>query len=107
MKQSAAYGSLLILLQVASIHAPAQTTVQDIFGRILNVHGITLVDWDGYMVNPALKLYVFPPTNGVLPGTANLTANGSRVYFDTPSTVSTSGPSKNVSLTSSTLGMPV
>ncbi len=85
----------------------AQTVVQDIFGRTLNQHGITLVDWDGYMANPALKFYLFPPTNGVLPGTAILTANGPRLYFDTPSSVSTNGPSKTISFTSAATGVPV
>src|SRR5207245_1731527 len=85
----------------------AQTILQDIFGRNLNQHGITLVDWDGYMANPLLKFYLFPPTNGVLPGTATLTASGPRLYFDTPSTVSTNGPAKTISFTNATAGMPV
>src|SRR5437667_3162928 len=98
-------GALLGLLFLA-VTAPAQTTVQDIFGRSLNQHGITLVDWDGYMANPLLKFYVFAPTNSLLPGTATLTANAARLYFDTPGTVSTSGPSKTISLTNSAAGAP-
>src|SRR6266446_3388932 len=85
----------------------AQSGVQDIFGRSLNQHGITLVDWDGYLANPLLKFYIFPPTNGVLPGTATLTANGQRLYFDTNSTVSANGPSKAISLTNAAVGVPV
>jgi Putative Ig domain len=77
--------------------AEAQTQVQDIFGRSVNQRGITLVDWDGYVANPLIKFYVLPPTNAALPGTATLTANGIRLYFDTPSTVSTNGPSKTLS----------
>src|SRR5213593_1805362 len=99
-------GTLLGLLFLA-VTAPAQSGVQDIFGRTLNQHGITLVDWDGCMANPLLKFYLFPPTNGVLPGTATLTANGARLYFDTPSSVSTNGPSKTISLTNVAVGMPV
>src|SRR5437879_2974520 len=89
-------GALLGLLFLA-VTAPAQSVVQDIFGRTLNQHGITLVDWDGYMANPALKFLLLPPTNGALPGTAVVTANGVRLYFDTPSSASTNGPSKTVS----------
>src|SRR5437667_1330862 len=99
-------GALLGLLFLA-VTAPAQSVVQDIFGRTLNQQGITLVDWDGYMANPLLKFYVFPPTNAVLPGSATLTANGGRLYFDTPSSLSTNGPSKTVSLTNASLGVPV
>ena len=97
----------LAALTCLTFSAPSQTVVQDIFGRALNQNGITLVDWDGYMANPALKFYLFPPTNGVLPGSAVLTANGDRLYFDTPSTVSTSGPSKTISFTAAAVGVPV
>jgi hypothetical protein len=85
----------------------AQTIVKDIFDRSLNVHGITLVDWDGYLANPLIKIYVFPPANGVLPGSATLTANGRRLYFDTPGAVSTNGPSRTISLSSAAVGAPV
>lgn len=85
----------------------AQTMIQDIFGRSLNQHGITLVDWDGYMANPLLKFYVLPPTNAALPGSATLTANGPRLYFDTPGSVSPNGPSKTISLASAGVGVPV
>src|SRR6266446_4383920 len=85
----------------------AQSGVQDIFGRSLNQQGITLVDWDGYLANPLLKFYVFPPTNGVLPGSARLAANSARLYFDTPSSVSTNGPAKTISLPNGPVGVPV
>src|SRR5439155_15472434 len=94
----------LVMAQALCFAAVAQTGVQDIFGRSLNQHGVTLVDWDGYLANPLIKFYVFPPTNGVLPGSATLTANGRRLYFDTPGAVSTNGPSKTVSLTSAAVG---
>lgn len=98
---------ILIFFLTALLNTRAQTIVQDIFGRPLNQHGITLVDWDGYMANPLLKIYVFPPTNAVLPGSATLSADGGRLYFDTPSSVSSTGPSKTISLTSATPGVPV
>jgi hypothetical protein len=65
------------------------------------------VDWDGYLANPLIKLYVFPPTNAVLPGSATLTADGARLYFDTASSVSAAGPSKVISLASAGAGIPV
>src|SRR5438034_4325661 len=97
----------LLILPVLHFAASAQTTVKDIFGRSLNGHGITLVDWDGYLANPLLKFFVFPPPNVALPGSATLTANGQRLYFDMPSSVSTNGPSKTVSLSNAGLGVPV
>src|ERR1035438_8435891 len=87
--------------------ASGQTTVQDIFGRTLNQRGIALVDWDGYMANPLLTFYIFPPTNAALPGPATLTANGARLYFDTPSNVNADGPGKTISLTAPGVGVPL
>ena len=88
-----------MLLLAAHFTASAQTIVQDIFKRPINQRGIQLVDWDGYMANPLIKFYVYPPTNAVLPGTATLTANGERLYFDKPSAVSATGPGKTIKFT--------
>jgi hypothetical protein len=97
---------ILIVLRGHVSSAEAQTRVQDIFGRALNQSGITLVDWDGYMANPLIKFYLLPPTNAVLPGSATLTANGARLYFGVPSTVSATGPSTVISLANSTTPVP-
>src|SRR5687767_5714906 len=75
-----------------------QTRVEDIFGRSLNQRGITLADRDGYMANPLIKFFVLPPTNAVFPGSATLTANGVRLYFESPGNVSNGGPSKTAPL---------
>ena len=96
-----------VILLALALGAKAQVSVQDVFGRSLNQHGITLVDWDGYMANPLIKVYLFAPTNAALPGSATLTAGGPRLYFDTPSTVSSNGPSKTVSITNANVGVPV
>ena len=103
----ALFSFIFIILFTGQFRLPAQTRVNDIFGRSLNQHGITLVDWDGYLANPLVKIYLLPPTNAVLPGAATLTANGARLYFDTPGTVSSNGPGKTISLTSATNGVPV
>jgi hypothetical protein len=83
--------SLLIALVQPAVRA--QTVVQDIFGRTLNQHGLTLVDWDGYLANPLIRFYLVPPTNAALPASATLTVNGARLYFDLPSGVGPNGPS--------------
>ena len=41
--------------------------VKDIFGRKLNSRGITLVDWDGHLANPAIELRLVPPWNAGYP----------------------------------------
>ena len=107
MKTSARFFLCALLIFVSLLAAPAQTRVADMFGRSLNQRGVTLVDWDGYLANPLIKIYLLPPTNAVLPGSATLAANGVRLYFDNPSTVSTNGPGKTVSLTSTNVAVPV
>ena len=98
---------ILFVLCCATPFTTTAQTVQDIFGRDLNEAGLTLVDWDGYMANPLITFYVFPPTNAVLPVEAALSADGARLYFDMPSTVSPDGPNKVVNFTDANTGVPV
>jgi len=101
--------ALLLALSIFArpTSAQAQSLVQDIFGRDLTQRGVTLVQWDGYLANPLIKTYFFPPTNSILPTTATLTANGARLYFESPSAVAASGPSKTITFTNRTIGVPV
>ena len=63
--------------------------VRDIFGRVVNETGITLVDWEGHIANPALRYFV------ELPGaSAILRSTEPRLFFDLPSTIGANGPSK-------------
>jgi len=70
--------------------------VQDIFGRTINTHGLILVDWEGYLANPAIKFYLMPPENASFPAKAVLTAKEPRLHFDLPSTTSANGPRKEI-----------
>lgn len=81
--------------------------VEDIFGRTLNSPGITLVDWEGYLANPAKKLFLRPPSGAAFPLQAFLSANGPRLYFDLPSACGAAGPTKTVSFESASDRKPV
>lgn len=70
--------------------------VKDIFGRSLNQVGITLVDWDGYMANPAIRFTIVPPPGAKFPATATLSAGEPRLYFDLPSEAGPDGPRKAI-----------
>ena len=71
--------------------------VVDIFGRTVNDNGIELVDWQGYLANPFVKLTVKPPSNAVFPVTINLTTQGtSRLMMNRPSTMSATGAAKTL-----------
>jgi hypothetical protein len=99
--------ALLAALAVLSstIHKPVhaannanlgELVIQDIFGRRLNEFGLVLVDWEGYIANPAIKFMVVPPANATFPATATLTANNDRLYFDLPSDAGPGGPTKTI-----------
>ncbi|TYP78926.1 LamG-like jellyroll fold domain-containing protein [Paenibacillus methanolicus] len=74
-----------------------QARIVDIFGRELNQYGIELVDWQGYLANPYVKLNVEPPANAAYPLTLELNARGtSRLMMDRPSTLSATGAEKTL-----------
>nr|WP_233566893.1 LamG-like jellyroll fold domain-containing protein [Cohnella endophytica] len=76
--------------------------VVDIFGRTVNDNGIDLVDWQGYIANPYVKLTVKPPTSAVFPVTINLTTQGtSRLMMNNPSTMSATGAAKTLTFANS------
>jgi hypothetical protein len=75
---------------------PIGITALDANGRTLNARGIHLVDWDGYLANAAPTITLKPPSDIGFPISATLTANHQRLYFDLPSNVGASGPSKTV-----------
>ena len=68
------------------------TLVTDIFGRPLDGFGLVLLDWEGYLANPAIRFFVQPPPGSRCPVSASLSGNPARLYFDLPSTVRAGGP---------------
>src|SRR5262249_39752290 len=66
--------------------------VRDKFQRDLSAAGITLVDWDGQIANPAVKLSISPPCTGTFPATVAVSANGPRLYFDRAANQDATGP---------------
>lgn len=70
--------------------------VQDLFGRTINTEGLTLVDWEGYLANPAIKFSLTPPPDATFPATAVLSCKETRLYFDLPSTTGANGPRKEM-----------
>src|SRR5262249_2006614 len=85
-------------LHVAVGRQPAlgELVVEDIFGRKLNGHGLVLVDWEGYLPNPAIKFFVTLPPDTALPAMVVLRATEPRLYFDLPSTAGPDGPRKEI-----------
>jgi hypothetical protein len=80
-----------------SVHAATDAfTVMDMYARSLDSAGITLVDWEGHLANPAIRLFLAPPTDAGFPLEAQITADDPRLYFNLPSTVGPAGPSKRI-----------
>ncbi len=83
--------------QQAYAEAESDAKVIDIFSRTVNDIGIDLVDWQGYLANPYVKLKVKPPADAAFPVTVTLNAQGtSRLMMDLPSTLSAQGASKTL-----------
>lgn len=82
------------------LSTPAAYGIQltDQWSRSLRDRNITILDWEGQIANPAVRLFVQAPINGKFPITIDLRANHPRLYFDLPSVVSATGPSKRIIL---------
>jgi len=81
--------------------AAGDAEVIDMFGRTINDYGIDLVDWQGYIANPYVKLTVKPPVTAAYPVTVTLRAQGtSRLMMDLPSTLSATGATKTLTFAS-------
>ncbi|MBE7170046.1 MAG: putative Ig domain-containing protein [Williamsia sp.] len=90
--------AISFLTFIFSIHyftGQAQTILRDAFGRNLSGHTITIVDWEGYMANPSIKLTV---ESSFFPGAVSISVNGARLYMNTFSSAGSSGPSKAITL---------
>ncbi|MBM3493725.1 MAG: hypothetical protein FJX72_05295, partial [Armatimonadetes bacterium] len=92
----------LVALGLAG-HARAQAAadgppivLRDAFGRDLRERGVTLVDWEGHIANPAARLTIELNPRVNLPARIRLTANGARLMFDLFSEVGADGPSKTL-----------
>lgn len=75
---------------------PAGLRAEDIFGRTLNDHGMVLVDWEGYLANPAIRFFVVPPADARYPALVVIRTSEPRLYFDLPSTAGPDGPRKEI-----------
>ena len=102
---------ILALLTFSSLLSAAEIIVGDTFKRYMNDRAITLVDWEGYMANPAIKIWLYgpheevpptpppppapapgapappaappaPPFKSIYPITVTLTTSSSRIYFN-------------------------
>lgn len=88
---------ILLNLLFLAISAQSQITIRDMFGRVLNERGISLVDWDGHLMNPMVELSLSPPSNATFPFTLSLFATGtSRLMLDSPSSLSSLGARKSI-----------
>lgn len=74
--------------------ASAGVVINDVFGRDIREQGLTLVDWEGHLANPAVTFMVTPPAGSSLPVKAELSSKAVRLYFDMPAKATANGPYK-------------
>jgi len=89
-----------IVLGQSSAAKTPPIALQDMFGRDLAQVGVTLVDWEGRIANPAIRMRIVPGPKLYLPARIKLTATGERLMFDLWSEVGPQGPSKTLFLDS-------
>jgi putative Ig domain-containing protein len=108
LKTAIRFLSILFFLAVSMAGAQCNTTATQVKNKWLEpITSLTLVDLEGYIANPAIRLTVHPPTTVTYPATAVVTSNHTRVYFDNTSTTSSSGSSKTIIIASNACaGMP-
>ena len=104
MKTFARHSAFLVLLSLllaplAVSHAAStnMVVVADRFGRQVNDVGITLVDWEGHLANPAIQYTVNAPDGAVFTR-VKLSASDQRLYFNLPSKAGANGPEKVLEL---------
>lgn len=88
---------LLVPIALLAQQRPDPIRVLDTFGRDVKANGITFVDWEGYLANPAIRIEIRPEQT-YLPGRIRLTANSPFLAFDLFSEISPAGPSKTLFL---------
>jgi hypothetical protein len=59
------------------------------------------------MANPLIKFFLLPPVGAALPGSAKVSADAARLYFDNPSQVSASGPGASRALIDPNKPVPI
>jgi hypothetical protein len=87
---------LLALSLLATQGNTGPLVLQDRYGNDLKDVGLTLVDWEGPIANPAVLFRLKVNKSAYLPMKVDLSANGSRLMFNLFSTVSSSGPQKTL-----------
>lgn len=70
----------------------------NLFGEDITEKGITLVDWEGPVRNPAMKYYIQGDDELTYPLNVQLSSKEERAAFNLPSTISKNGPSKAIEL---------
>jgi hypothetical protein len=73
--------------------------ITDSFGRDILETGLELIDWDGYIANPAIQIEVRRETPGSAPFNCVMQSKEARMYFDEPSAFGANGPKKRLTLT--------
>ncbi|NNE70868.1 MAG: T9SS type A sorting domain-containing protein [Rhodothermales bacterium] len=105
--------TFLVLLAATVLDSAGQIAVSDRFGRDLQAKAIKLVDWEGYIANPAVEFTLDVPEEWK-PALAVITGSNPRLHFadrrlsrSEPSTVGDTGPSLTLNLPKGDVAQPV
>lgn len=105
--QIAALLLCITIFALSTARSVSEITFEDIFGRRLNERGMVLVDWDGQIANPAVRIFIKPPSDATFPASAVISSTQPRLYFDLPATAVANGPSRSLLFANSSVAVPV
>jgi hypothetical protein len=77
---------------------PLPFQILDGFGRDVTSRGITLLDWEGQLANPAIKMSVAVPQELKYPAQIYLSGTSSRIHFDRSEAEDRTGIGKRIIL---------
>ncbi|MFT5145026.1 MAG: hypothetical protein ACI80V_003690 [Rhodothermales bacterium] len=104
---------LAAFLCVTVADSAGQIVVSDRFGRNLQTRALRLVDWEGYIANPAVEFSIDVP-EAWLPATVEIAGSDQRLHFaerrlarSEPSTLGETGPKLTLKLESGVQAAPV
>lgn len=75
-------------------------TITNLFGDDITAGGLTLVDWEGPIANPAMKYFISGPDSLSYPVNVTIASDMPGVYFNSPSLSTSTSASKTIVLES-------
>jgi hypothetical protein len=89
---------MVVAFLLTALFAAGPMTLTDGFGRDVTIHGVTLVDWQGEIANPAVRLRIDLPADAPYPCDVYVHGSSPRIHFDRADADDRSGIGRRIRL---------